>query len=159
MIWKRRNKRDGMVYYFVRYELDNGRRKKEQVPLNLDGRPVSKQDAADFLTKRKAEVNAGTWVDPHAPAPEVDPETGPTFRQFATRFLAEHPGKRRSNHYPSNVRELVKHFGDRPLRQISRADLDAYRVALQTTARPGRPIPKSKRVEGGPERTSRAPLS
>ena len=53
----------------------------------------------------------------------------------------------------------MKEFGDRSLREITRTDLDAYRGKLQTTARPGRIIPKTKRVEGGPERLMRAPLN
>jgi integrase len=160
MIWSKKNKRDGETYWYVRYPLKTGRRKKECVPPSPDGRPTTKQDAREYLTKQKAAVDAGTWVDPDARvvAPVV-PDTGPTFAKFAETFLRDHPGARRSNHYPSNVSELVKEFGDRPLREITRADLDAYRVKLQTTARPGRMIPKAKRVEGGPERLARPPLT
>jgi len=160
MIYSRKNKRDGETYWFVRYELKDGRRKKECVPPAADGRPTTKQDAREYLTKQKAAVNAGTWIDPNAPPlVAIVPDTAPTFAKFAKDFLEKHPGARRSNHYPSNVSELVKEFGDRSLREITRADLDAYRVKLQTTARPGRIIPKTKRVEGGPERLTRSPLT
>jgi integrase len=68
----------------------------------------------------------------------VDPKKaaqpdGPSFRQFAERFLKEHPGRRRSDHYPQTLKPIVEHFGDRPIRQITRADLDRFRIHLLTT--------------------------
>jgi integrase len=76
---------------------------------------------------------------------------GLTFGKFAEQFLEDHTGKRRSNHYPSNVRELVKVFGDRPLASITRDDLDRYAVALATTPRQGRKL--GKRAAKAQERT------
>ena len=61
MIWSKKNKRDGETYWYIRYELKTGRRKKECVPPSLDGRPTTKQDAREYLTKQKAAVDAGTW--------------------------------------------------------------------------------------------------
>lgn len=165
MIYARKNKRDGVTYYFVRYELKDGRRKKEKVPPVLDAtgrvaRHATKQDARDLETLRKAEVLNGTWRDPDAPPvspPELD--RGLTFAQLADKFLEGHPGRRRSNHYPVNVAELVKDLGDRRIRELTRSELDAYRVRLATTKREGQPIPKRQRLPGGPTRYERPPLS
>ena len=42
MIYSRKNKRDGIVYWFVRYDLPNGRRRKEKAG-------TCKQDAVDLF--------------------------------------------------------------------------------------------------------------
>jgi integrase len=143
-IFTRRRKCDGVVTYNIRFKAYGKRR-----PVECAG--TTKDQARRLLAKRMGEVASGTWVDPRLPQA--------TFKDFAETFLKDHPGKRRSNHYAVNVAELVKEFGDRLLCEITRGDLDAYRVKLETTARPGRPIPKRKRVEGGPTRTMLPPLS
>lgn len=159
MIYSKKSKRDGVTRWFIRYERPDAKERVRQgkSPRKKECAGRSKQDAKDLLIKREAEKLAGTWVDPDAPA--AAPERGPTFEDFADRFLKEHPGKRRSNHYPSNVRELVKHFGPRYLREITRADLDAYRVLLSTTARKGRKLSKEAAEATGETHGKRAPLS
>ena len=153
-IYTKRRKCDGVVTYYVRYAAPEG-------VLNGKGKPyrpvenagTTKGQARRLLAKRLGEVASGTWVDPRVPVDAT------TFAGFAETFLEDHPGRRRSNHYTSNVSELVKEFGSRRLQEITRSDLDAYRVKLETTARPGRPIPPTKRKEGGPTRYSLPPLS
>lgn len=131
MIYSRKNTRDGLRYWFIRYSLPDGRRKREKAGM-------TKRDAVELLTRRRAELIAGTWVDPDA----VPTDEGPTFREFAERFLAEHPGRRRSDHYQDTLPRIVDTFGDRLVSEITRADLDRFRVQLETTtiARLGRPL-------------------
>ena len=130
-VYSRKNKRDGKTYHFIRYTLLDGRRKKEKVG-------TRKKAADDLLEQRRTEIRQGTYVEPSA---ELEPD--PTFGEFAERFLREHPGQRRSNHYPATVKRLVEHFGDRLLREIARADLDAYRVKLQSEKAKNRQRPLS----------------
>jgi hypothetical protein len=87
VIFSRKNQRDGNTYYFVRYDRPVGRPKQEKVPVTAAGRLPTKLDARDFLTKRKAEVLAGNWVDPDAPAARLPAmDRGPTFADFTERF-------------------------------------------------------------------------
>ncbi len=131
MIYSRKNKRDGLRYWFIRYDLPDGRRRKEKAG-------TTKRDAVELLTRRKAELLAGTWVDPR----QQDQTRGPTFREFAKRFLKEHPGSRRSDHYTDTLKRITEHLGDRYVREITRAELDRFRIELQTTKveRLGRPL-------------------
>jgi integrase len=177
MITSHKNRRDGTVAWRIRYEVPIAwnaegkpteyRKKQETVRPVLDAsgtiaqRPT-KQDAANLLTRRKAEILAGTWVDPDAPpVPAPEPDRGPMFEGFAKDFLERHPGKRRSEHYPKNVAALVAHFGPRYLREISRSDLDSYRVLLETTARQGRRLSRREQAAnpGGPTHRTLPPLS
>ena len=48
-LYSRRNKRDGIRYWFARYSLPDGRRRKEKAG-------TQKQDARDLLVRRKAEI-------------------------------------------------------------------------------------------------------
>ncbi len=145
-IFTKPRKCDGVVSYYIRYADPSGKRRPELAGTRLD-------QARKLLAKRLGEVAAGTWTDP-----QIE-QTPVLFKDFAETFLKDHPGRRRSNHYTVNVAELVKEFGERPLCDIKRADLDLYRVKLETTARVGRPIPKRDRVEGGPTRRILPPLS
>jgi integrase len=65
-----------------------------------------------------------------------------TFGTFADKFLKDHPGSRRSDHYDTAVARLKLDLGTKPLREITRADLDAYSVKLQTETSKaiGRPL-------------------
>ena len=55
-VYSRRNQRDGEMYYFIRYTLPDGRRKREKVG-------TRKQGAKDLLQQRRTEVRLGTYVD------------------------------------------------------------------------------------------------
>ncbi|MBZ5639768.1 MAG: site-specific integrase [Acidobacteriia bacterium] len=146
-IFSKRHK-NGREWFYIRYPTTPGHRRVEKAGLKAS-------QARRLLRKRLGQVASEQYRDPR----DVVRAVGPTFQKFAARFLAEHPGRRRSNHYPVNVRELVKHFGARRLKEITRADLDAYRLALETTARPGRVLGKRKQKELNRERAILPPLS
>ncbi|MCP3996838.1 MAG: hypothetical protein GY722_17515, partial [bacterium] len=114
-----------MWWYYIRFCVPDGRRRTEKAG-------TTRAQAEKLLKKRLGEVASGTYIDPK----QVAGPNGPSFRDFAKRFLKEHPGRRRSNHYPQTVKRLVDHFGDRPIRSIDRSDLDRYRVHLLTTVSP-----------------------
>ncbi len=117
--------RSNVWWYYIRFCLPDGRRKTERAG-------TTRAQAEKLLKKRLGEVVSGTYVDPRqAAVPD-----GPSFSEFAERFLKEHPGRRRSNHYPQTLKRLVEYFGDRPIRNISRADLDRFRIHLLTTLSP-----------------------
>lgn len=118
---------DGVVCYYVRYQAPDGKRRSE-----LAG--TKRQQAKDLLTDRLGQIKAGTWMDPRVPV--APPDRGPTFATFAKTFLADHPGRRRSDHYPDAVKVLVDELGPLELRTITRADLDRLRVKLENTVSP-----------------------
>ncbi len=131
-IYSRTNRRDGITYWFIRYSLPDGRRKKEKAGTN-------KQDARDLLTNRKAQILNGTYVDPD----EAKAQEGPTFEAFAERFLKDYTGRKGSDHYPGIIRLLKGYFGDKLLRQITRADIDRFAV---DRARGGSKLPGEKKA-------------
>ena len=53
-----------------------------------------------------------------------------TFGALAQKFLADHPGSRRSNHYPKCIARLLPHLETIPIGEISRSDLDRLRLVL-----------------------------
>lgn len=118
------SKRDGVRRWYVRYRTPSGGRRRE-----LAG--TRKREAEELLKQRLGEVAGGTWTDPKAPPP--DP--GMTFAQLGRLFLEEHTGRRRSNHYPVNVRQLVEAFGTVPVAEISRQAIDRYRLRIETEPR------------------------
>ena len=56
-IYKKLHKRTGVEFYYIRFEKQDGRRKKEKAGTTW-------KQARDLLTKRLGEVTAGTYVDP-----------------------------------------------------------------------------------------------
>ena len=130
-IEERVRKRDGIRTYYIDFRDQQGRRVRE-----LAG--TTRKQARDLLTRRLGEVRADTYVNPR----DVDRERGPTFEEFAKRFLEEHPGRRRSDHYPTMVKRIVPYFEGRPIREITRSDLDRFRIRLMTekVERLGRPL-------------------
>ena len=130
-IEERVRKCDGVRTYYIDFRDQQGRRVRE-----LAG--TTRKQARDLLTRRLGEVRAGTYVNPR----DVDRERGPTFDEFADRFLKEHPGRRRSNHYPNTVKRIVPYFEGVPIQEITRADLDRFRLRLMTekVERLGRPL-------------------
>jgi len=114
-VYSRKNERDGITYWFIRYTAPDGSRRKEKAG-------TQKQDARDMLTKRKAAILNDTWVDPW----EKEVEQGPKFSEFEKRFLADYAGRCRSDHYSGILRRVRERIGDPHLREIKRADLDQY---------------------------------
>jgi integrase len=130
-IEERVRKRDGIRTYYIDFRDQQGRRVRE-----LAG--TTAKQARDLLTVRLGEVRAGTYVNPR----DLEDDRGPTFEEFTKRFLREHPGERRSDHYPKVVKRILPYFEDVPIREISRSDLDRFRVRLLTEPVPklGRPL-------------------
>ena len=58
--------------------------------------------------------------------PGLDSARGPTFNEFADRFLRDHFGGARSDYYPQVVGVLKAHFGERYLKEITPADIDWF---------------------------------
>ncbi len=81
--------RSNVWWYYIRFCLPDGRRKTERAG-------TTRAQAEKLLKKRLGEVASGTYADPRQ---ATDPD-GPSFGEFAERFLKEHPGRRRSKHYP-----------------------------------------------------------
>ena len=131
MIVERVRKCDGIRTYSIDFRDRQGRRVRE-----LAG--TTRKQARDLLTRRLGEVRAGTYFNPR----DVDRDRGPTFAEFTERFLREHPGQRRSDHYDNMVKRLLPYFGGVPIREVTRADLDRLRIRLMTEAAPklGRPL-------------------
>jgi integrase len=130
-IEERVRKRDGIRTYYIDFRDQRGRRIRE-----IAG--TTKKQARDLLTQRLGEVRAGTYVNPR----DVEFDRGPTFEEFAKRFLREHPGDRRSDHYPTVLKRIQPYFEGVPIREISRSDLDRFRIRLLTEQVPklGRPL-------------------
>jgi integrase len=120
-IEERVRKRDGIRTFYASFRDQQNRRVRE-----LAG--TTRKQARDLLTRRLGEVRAGTYVNPR----DVVRDRGPTFGDFAERFLREHPGHRRSDHYPNSVKRILPYFKDVPIRDITRADLDRFRIRLLT---------------------------
>ena len=122
---------DGVRTFYIDFRDQQGRRLRE-----LAG--TTRKQARDLLTQRLGEVRSGTYVNPR----DRDRTRGPTVKEFVERFLAEHPGRRRSNHYSTTLKHTIAFLGDKPLREITRADLDRFRVSLLTEKAPriGRPL-------------------
>jgi integrase len=130
-IEERVRKRDGVRTYYIDFRDQKNRRVRE-----LAG--TTKRQAQRLLKKRLGEVVAKTYNNPR----DVVRERGPTFGDFTERFLREHPGRRRSDHYPNSVKRILPYFKDVPIRDITRADLDRFRIRLMTerVEKLGRPI-------------------
>ena len=122
---------DGTQYF--RCDVRNhGHRARVYGGVNLTG-------ARAILEKTRHEIRSGTFetkagrkrreAEERRKAAE---DRGPTVGEFVTRFLLEHPGKRRSKHYVTITRPLIDYFGERAIRDVTRADLDAFRVHLST---------------------------
>jgi integrase len=118
-IYQKHHKREGITYYYIRFQKADGHRKVEQAGTTLE-------QARRLLKKRQGEVVDGTYIDPR----EVEEETGgPTFGEFAERFLEQYGNLRRSDHYIDRVKPLKAAFGERLLQDITQADLDGYAAA------------------------------
>lgn len=122
---------DGIRTYYIDFRDQQNRRVRE-----LAG--TTRKQARDLLTQRLGEVRAGTYVNRR----DLVKDAGPTFNEFVERFLREHPGQRRSNHYPATVRRIIPYFDKVPIQEITRADLDRFRIRLLTdrVEKLGRPI-------------------
>src|SRR5262245_11203411 len=137
MIYKRRNKRDGIVRWFIRYDRPDGRRITE-----LGG--YDYETAKAKLIDQKHAVNEGEWKDPHAE--EEPPAAAVLFEEFAERFLREDRPERRSDFNDQMVKALKRRFTGRPLKDITAAEIDRYKATCA--------LPKDRGGDGvGPSTT------
>jgi integrase len=86
-----------------------------------------------------------------AAAAAVSPPT-PLFRDFATRWLAEHRVEWRRSHYAilkgTVESHLLPHFGDRPIGSITKADILAFRSKLAEMAGRVNATLSNRRING-----------
>jgi len=100
-----------------------------RVPPTRNGRRVrflvgTKSEAEIVLAQKVVERQRQQF-------PILKPPPGAvTFEALAQRFLADHPGSRRSNHYPKCIARLLPHLGTIPIGEITRSDLDRLRLVL-----------------------------
>jgi hypothetical protein len=87
-IYSRKNQRDRLTYWFIRYERPDGKRKKEKAG-------TTKQEAKELLVQRLHEMNSGEYVDPG--------DRCGTFAELAERFLREYASERRSTYYRDTI--------------------------------------------------------
>jgi len=127
-IYQKHHKREGITYYYIRFQKADGHRKVEQAGTTLE-------QARRLVKKRQGEVVDGTYIDPRD---VEEQETGPTFGEFADRFMKEYGDLRRSDYYTEAVTVLRQYFAGRLLDSITRADLEAFGRARQagTVPRP-----------------------
>src|SRR6266478_3302410 len=113
----------------------------------------TKQEAEAVLASFVVEHRAARY--PILQAPTVTPTQPLTFAELAARFLAEHPGSRRSNHYPRVLARLLPHLGPLPIRSVDRATIDRLKRANPRRGPTG--PPRARAVEsicGGSRRGS-----
>lgn len=130
-ILERVRKCDGTTVYLIDFRDQNGQRVRETAG-------TTRKQARDLYARRLGEVKSGTYVNPR----DKQDDRGPTFESFCDQFLRDHPGRRRSNHYPASIKRLVPYFKGKHMGEITRGDLDRLRIQLQTEkiGRLGRPL-------------------
>ncbi len=120
----------GKVAVVVDFYDQSGRRVRETVGFYRTGREKQKERVLDLAATRESErrtqVRAGTYVNPREAKRKAKAAQGPTFEKFTEAFLAAYATHRRSTFYNDRTKVLNKTFGTRRLREISKADLDAY---------------------------------
>jgi integrase len=129
-------KRDGVKTYYIDFRDQRGRRVREVAG-------TTRLQARGVLTKRLGEVRAGSYVHPQDKVEEI----GPTFKEFAERFMRDYGSLRRSDHYEDRLKHLKAHFGISRIREICRADLDGF-VAKRSCSVGGSTIRKDVSVLG-----------
>ena len=108
-------KRDGVKTFYIDFRDQRGRRVREVAG-------TTRVQAKGLLTKRLGEVRAGSYVHPQDRVEGL----GPTFEEFAERFMRDYGSLRRSDHYKDRLKHIKAHFGKQRMREISRADLDGF---------------------------------
>jgi integrase/recombinase XerD len=93
----------------------------------------NRTEAKQALVDRKAAVQRakdgktdGAYANPR----KAKREEGPSFEEFADKFLAEYKGKRgglRSTYYSQSVPRIAEFFAGSRLRDVTESDLDRFR--------------------------------
>ena len=108
-------KRDGVRTFYIDFRDHRGRRVREVAG-------TTRMQARGLLAKRLGEVRAGSYVHPQDRVEGL----GPTFEEFAERFMKDYGSLRRSDHYQDRLKHIRARFGKGRMREISRADLDGF---------------------------------
>jgi len=139
MAIKTKTTADGIKVFVIDFRDQNGRRVREKAGTCLT-------DAKRLLKKRMGQVIDGTYINPTEKV-RLDREAKAlellrkeqeervkkegSFSAFRARFLRDYDGKRgklRSRHYESHSKPLAEFFGEKPIADITPADLDAFRA-------------------------------
>ena len=111
----------GMTYRLLDFRDQDGDRVRESVGF------VSKVRARELLRKRLVEVAENVYINPR----KEDDRLGPTFTDFADRFMREYGSLRRSVYYRDALRlegPIMSYFGKRRIMEITQKDLDWFRA-------------------------------
>lgn len=138
---------DGVTKYTIDFRDQDGDRVRETAGTTLT-------QAKKLLRVRLGEVDAGTYRNPKKEARKAEAERGPTFGEFADRFLREYAASRRSDYYAQRLRPadsakekpagpIRAYFEGRYIRVLAPADLDAYRLARANEKHRGEPLSPS----------------
>lgn len=121
---KRFNKKLGCFVYDIDYYVD-GKRVRECVG------PVSKAEAQKILTKRKYEIDAGSYVGKKADIP---------FDKLMDEFLEIHcRANNKESSYTRNVvisKQLLKFFGKKALSQVTVKSIEEYKAVRKKKVEP-----------------------
>ena len=124
---KKLHKRTGVEFYYIRFWLPQEKRNKREKA------GTTRRSAERLLKRRLHEVADGTYRDPRREEKKAKPVT---FGEFAKRFMTDYGSLRRSNYYAERIKFLTKVFGERPLQDITRADLERFGRVRAETAGP-----------------------
>lgn len=129
-------KGEGRWAFQINFYVPDGRRVWEIASTFPNEREAKKAEriARDLLADRKQAIRRGEYVHPddkrkaEAAAEAERKVREVTFAEFGKRFVAEYASTKRSNFYANRVRlfSADPHFGTRPMRAFTSADLDAY---------------------------------
>lgn len=137
-ILARVRKTDGVRYFLIDFRDQDGRRVREVAG-------TTRTQARDLLTRRLGEVRARSYVNPR----DASKAAGPSFDEFADRFLREYAVSRRSDYYLEQLRcrkpertadqggPIRRYFSGKALREITAGDLDRYRTHCTQSDRVG----------------------
>jgi integrase len=117
---------DGTEFYRIKLLDQNGRKVRLWAATLTEARRVR--------TNAEAAIHARTFESPRdrkkreaAERRAAEQRRGPTFEEFADRFLREYAVHKRSDFYAMILKAPRAEFGERPLRAITAADLDGFR--------------------------------
>lgn len=127
-IQERRRKVDGVTVYDIDFRDQTGARVRECAG-------TTRTQAKKLLEQRIGEVRSGSYRNPKTEERRAKEAAGPTFKEFANRFLEDRNASLRSDHYSPIVASLVEFFGERPIRELTAADCNEFRRWRMDTAR------------------------
>ncbi|HEX4823248.1 MAG TPA: site-specific integrase [Candidatus Polarisedimenticolaceae bacterium] len=144
-------KRTGITVYDIDFRDQDGDRVREAAGTTMT-------QAKSLLTKRKGQVLDGTYRNPKKEARKAEEAKGPTFAEFADRFIREYASARRSDYYEQRLRPAIepapgvkekragplrRELGARYMREFRPADFDAFRLERSNASYQGRQLSAS----------------